>query len=332
MYKIAIDAMGGDHAPTSIIEGVNLAIGEYSNIQFLIFGDETKIDKSLVNNTNVTFIHTSEIITSTDEPVRAVRTKKDSSMVQMAQYVKEGKADACISAGNTGALMTTGIFVVGRAKGIDRPALAPLMPTIDGKGFLLLDVGANIDAKVNHLVQYAQMGSIYAEKVLGRINPRVGLVNIGTEEHKGTELYKDTYAALKNTKINFIGNIEARDLLLGEVDVAVTDGFAGNQILKSIEGTADVLFKVMKEEFTKNMISKLGAMILKSNFKSIKKKLDYSESGGAALFGLNAPVIKAHGSSNSKAIYNAIRQTVNMLENNVIPTIKQKIEESEVIK
>ncbi|MDF2607793.1 MAG: phosphate acyltransferase [Bacillales bacterium] len=332
MYKIAIDAMGGDHAPKSILEGVNLAIREFSNIHFLIFGDESKIDKSLVNNEKVTFIHTSETISSTDEPVRAVRMKKDSSMVQMAQYVKEGKADACISAGNTGALMTTGIFVVGRAKGIDRPALAPLMPTVNGKGFLLLDVGANIDAKVNHLVQYAQMGSIYAEKVLGRTNPRVGLVNIGTEEHKGTDLYKDTYAALKNTNINFIGNIEARDLLLGEVDVAVTDGFTGNQILKSIEGTADVLFKVMKEEFTKNMISKLGAMILKPSLKSIKKKLDYSEAGGAALFGLNAPVIKAHGSSNSKAIFNAIRQTVNMLENNVIPTIKQKIEESEVIK
>jgi glycerol-3-phosphate acyltransferase PlsX len=328
MYRIAIDAMGGDNAPTSILEGINLAIQSFSNIEFLVFGDESKLDKSLIQGERVTYINTSEVITSNDEPVKAVRTKKDSSMVKMAQYVKEGKADACISAGNTGALMTTGIFVVGRAKGIERPALAPLMPTINGKGFLLLDVGANIDAKVNHLVQYAEMGSIYLEKVLGRKNPTVGLVNIGTEEHKGTDLYKDTYIALKNSNLNFVGNIEARNLLLGEVDVAVTDGFSGNQILKSIEGTAEALFKVMKEEFTSSFKAKLGALLLKSSFKSVKKRLDHSETGGAALFGLNAPVIKAHGSSDTKAIYSAIRQTVIMLENNVIPTIKQKIEES----
>ncbi|MER2059682.1 MAG: phosphate acyltransferase PlsX, partial [Niallia sp.] len=269
---------------------------------------------------------TEEQILATDEPVRAVRRKKTASMVLGATEVKENRADAFISAGNTGALMATGLFVVGRMEGIDRPALAPTLPTIGGEGFLLLDVGANVDAKPENLVQYAMMGSIYSEKVRGIAKPRVGLLNIGTEEKKGTELTKKTFELLQNTNIQFIGNIEARDLLDGVCDVAVTDGFTGNMILKTVEGTAMSMFKMIKTELMSSFTSKMAAAVLKPNLKQIKNKLDYSEYGGAALFGLNAPVIKAHGSSDSQAIFSAIRQTREFVQSGVVTQIKDAME------
>lgn len=247
-------------------------------------------------------------------------------MVLGATEVKEGRADAFISAGNTGALMATGLFVVGRMEGIDRPALAPTLPSISGEGFLLLDVGANVDAKPENLVQYAMMGSIYSEKVRGVAKPRVGLLNIGTEEKKGNELTKKTFELLQSTNIHFIGNVEARDLLDGVCDVAVTDGFTGNMILKTVEGTAMSMFKMIKAELMSSFTSKMAAAVLKPNLKQIKNKLDYSEYGGAALFGLNAPVIKAHGSSDSQAIFSAIRQTREFVQSGVVAQIKNAME------
>jgi glycerol-3-phosphate acyltransferase PlsX len=239
----------------------------------------------------------------------------------MANEVKEGRADGCISAGNTGALMTAGLFIVGRIEGIERPALSPTLPTLDGKGFLFLDVGANVDAKPEHLLQYAIMGSIYAEKVRGIKNPRIGLLNVGTEDKKGNELTKQAFELLKNTQLNFVGNVESRDLMNSIADVVVTDGFTGNIALKTIEGTALSVFSMMKSALTSNLKSKLAAGILKPELRGIKQKMDYSEYGGAALFGLKAPVIKAHGSSDANAIYNAIRQTREMVSNNVSDTI-----------
>jgi glycerol-3-phosphate acyltransferase PlsX len=319
--KLAIDAMGGDNAPQAVVEGVIKAISAFSDLEVTLIGHEDKIKPYLTDQTRITVIHTDEVIEGTDEPVRAVRRKKNASMVLMANEVKEGRAAGCISAGNTGALMTAGLFIVGRIEGIERPALSPTLPTLDGKGFLFLDVGANVDAKPEHLLQYAIMGSIYVEKVRGIKNPRIGLLNVGTEDKKGNELTKQAFDLLKNTQLNFVGNVESRDLMNSIADVVVTDGFTGNIALKTIEGTALSVFSMMKSALTSNLKSKLAAGILKPELRGIKQKMDYSEYGGAALFGLKAPVIKAHGSSDANAIYNAIRQTREMVSNNVSDTI-----------
>ena len=326
--KIAIDAMGGDHAPKEIVLGALKAIDTYPDVEITLVGDENKINPYLKDRNRISIIHTEEVITGTDEPVRAVRRKKNASMVLAAKEVAEGRADACISAGNTGALMAAGLFIVGRIEGIERPALSPTLPTIGGEGFVLLDVGANADAKPEHLVQYALMGSIYSQKVRGIDHPRVGLLNIGTEENKGNELTKHTYEMLKKADVNFIGNIEARDLLDGVADVAVTDGFTGNMVLKTIEGTALSIFKMLKSALMSNLKSKLAAAVLKPNLLELKTQMDYSEYGGAGLFGLKAPVIKAHGSSDAKAIFSAIRQTREMIEHQVIGTIQEAVEKA----
>ncbi|WP_409305386.1 phosphate acyltransferase PlsX [Peribacillus sp. SCS-155] len=327
--KIAIDAMGGDHAPKEQVLGAVRAIQEFEDIEILLVGNEKEINKYLTNSERIGILHTEEVILGTDEPVRAVRRKKNASMVLAAQQVADGLADACISAGNTGALMASGLFVVGRIEGIERPALSPTLPTIDGRGFVFLDVGANADAKAEHLVQYAIMGSIYAEKVRGIENPRVGLLNIGTEEKKGNELTKQAFSLLKEANINFIGNVEARELLEGPADVVVTDGFTGNMVLKTIEGTAMSVFSMLKTALMSNLKSKLAAGILKPELRTIKNQMDYSEYGGAGLFGLKAPVIKAHGSSDSTAVYNAIRQTREMVQHDVVSSIATLIEKKD---
>ncbi|PKR87023.1 phosphate acyltransferase PlsX [Heyndrickxia camelliae] len=323
--KIAIDAMGGDHAPKEIVLGINRAIEEFRDIEILLYGDESQIKQYLQPNSRVQVIHTDEVISGSDEPVKAVRRKKNASMVLMAQAVANGEADACISAGNTGALMASGLFIVGRIEGIDRPALAPTLPTIDGKGFVMLDLGANAEAKPEHLVQYAIMGSIYANKVRGIQNPRVGLLNIGTEEKKGNELTKKAFELLKQADLNFVGNVESRDLLNGPADVVVTDGFTGNMVLKSIEGTASSVFSLLKKTLTSSFKSKIAALLVKSDLLQLKNMMDYSEYGGAGLFGIKAPVIKAHGSSNANALYNAVRQTREMVLHDVTTTIKNAI-------
>lgn len=315
--KISIDAMGGDNAPHEIVKGAYEALEAFDDLNIILYGDESKLDSLVTKHDRLTVVHTDEVIEGTDEPVRAIRRKKNSSMVKMAESVKSGEADACVSAGNTGALMAAGLFVVGRIDQVDRPALAPTLPTIDGKGFVMLDLGANSDAKPEHLQQFAVMGSVYAEKVRGIQNPRVGLLNIGTEDKKGNELTKAAFLLLKETPVNFIGNVESRDLLNGVADVVVTDGFTGNMVLKTIEGTAGAMFTLLKEAFNTSTKTKISALLVKDQLKGIKNKLDYSEYGGAGLFGLKAPVIKAHGSSNSRAVFHAIRQARTMVENNV---------------
>ncbi|QGH34499.1 phosphate acyltransferase PlsX [Gracilibacillus salitolerans] len=323
--KIAIDAMGGDHAPKEIVLGALKAVNHFDNLEITLIGDEKKITPHTDNHDSIEIIHTEEKITSDDEPVKAVRRKKNASLVLMANEVKTGRADACISAGNTGALMSAGLFVVGRIKGIDRPALSPTLPTVNGDGFLLLDVGANVDAKAQHLQQYGLMGSIYMEKVRQVKNPRVGLLNVGTEEGKGNDLTKKAFELLQQLPINFVGNVEARDLLNGVADVVVTDGFSGNIALKTVEGTALTMFSMIKDTFMTNTKTKLAAALVKKDLKGLKEKLDYSEYGGAALFGLAAPVIKAHGSSNQQAIFSAIQQTINIVDKNVIAKIEADV-------
>lgn len=324
--RIVIDAMGGDHAPEAVVKGAMLATKAHKDLTVVLVGDEAKIKPYLTSAERIEIIHTTTVISGDDEPVKAVRRKKDASLVLMANEVKEQRADACISAGNTGALMSAGLFQVGRIKGIERPALSPTLPTIDQKGFVLLDVGANVEAKPKHLLQYGIMGSIYAEKVRGIKQPRVGLLNVGTEDNKGTELTKEAFQLLKQAPINFVGNVEARDLLSGVADVVVTDGFSGNIALKTVEGTAMNMFKMIKATFMSSLKTKLAAAVLKKDLKGLKDQLDYAEYGGAALFGLKAPVVKAHGSSNDRAIYSAIKQTMIMVEHRVSETIADTVQ------
>lgn len=326
---IAVDAMGGDNAPEEIVKGVLKSLHEFEDIRIHLFGDEEKMSPYLEQHPRLQVVHCSEVIESDDEPVRAIRKKKDASMVRMAQAVKDGEAQACVSAGNTGALMSAGLFIVGRLEGIQRPALAPTLPTIDGSGFVLLDAGANADGKPEQLAQFAIMGSVYAEKVRGIEKPRVGLLNIGTEEGKGNEVTKLAYAELQSAPIHFIGNVESRDLLNGVADVVVTDGFTGNMVLKTIEGTALNMFAMIKEVFMSSLKTKIAAGLVKDDLRDLKKKLDYSEYGGAGLFGLNQPVIKAHGSSNANAFFNAIRQTRTMVQYDVCETIKETVGKEE---
>ncbi len=323
MVKIAVDMMGGDNAPDIVLEGIQMVLDEYDDVEILLFGDEQLFT---LNHDRIQFHQCTEKIEMDDEPVRAIRRKKDASMVRMAEAVKYGEADACVSAGNTGALMSTGLFIVGRLPGVDRPALALTLPTVDDKGFILLDMGANADAKPEHLEQYALMGNIYAQIIRKIEQPTVGLLNIGTEDKKGNSLTRHTYQLLTETEqLNFIGNVEAKDLLFSTADVVVTDGFTGNMVLKSLEGTANSIFKMLKQQMTKNLKNKLAAGVLKKDMGIVKDKMDYSEYGGAVLFGLNGIVIKAHGSSNGRAFFNALRQAKETVEMNVLETMKREV-------
>ncbi|MVO99197.1 phosphate acyltransferase PlsX [Paenibacillus lutrae] len=324
--RIAIDAMGGDHAPGVVVEGAVAAAKEYKDVELTLVGDKARIEPLLTEQLpNLHIMHASEVIEADDEPVKAVRRKKDASMVVAGRLVKEGAADAMISAGNTGALMTTGLLIVGRIPGIDRPALAPMIPTLDGVGVLALDLGANMDATPEHLLQYAIMGSIYRSKVHGIERPRVGLLNIGTEAMKGNELTKAAYPLLEGAPIHFVGNIESRDILQAECDVIVCDGFAGNIMLKTLEGTASVIFSALKTEFTRSTLTKLSAAILKPGLAAFKNKFDYTEHGAAPLLGLGGLVLKSHGSSDANAFKNAVRQARTALQNNLVGAIAVEI-------
>ena len=320
MKKIAVDAMGGDNAPQALVEGVNQAIRDFSDIEIVLYGDEAKIKNYLTATERVSIVHTEEKIDSDDEPTRAIRRKKQASMVLAAKDVKTGDVDAMLSAGNTGALLAAGFFIVGRIKGVERPGLMSTLPTVDGRGYDMLDLGANAENTPEHLHQYAVMGSYYAENVRGIQKPRVGLLNNGTEASKGDPLRKETYQLLsEDESIHFIGNVEARDLMDGVADVVVADGFTGNAVLKTMEGTAFGILKQLKQAIaTGNWKAKLGAFLLKDRLKSLKQTLDFSDVGGAVLFGLQAPVVKTHGSSDAKAVYSTIRQIRTMLETDVV--------------
>jgi glycerol-3-phosphate acyltransferase PlsX len=328
--RIAVDAMGGDHAPTAIVEGAILAVQEYEDIEIVLVGRKEEIEPFIKKNVSrLSIIHTEEVIGTDEEPVKAVRGKKDSSLVQVTRMVKDKEVDACISAGNTGAYMTAGLLVTGRMKGIERPGLTIIYPTTNNRPCIVLDVGANMDAKPEHLLQYAKMGRIYAENILGYENPTVGLLNVGTEDTKGNDLMKKTFPLLKEASLNFIGNVEGRDVPFGVADIIVCDGFTGNVLLKVTEGVASSVSAMLKEELTKNITSKIGALLLKSGLKSFKKRMDYSEYGGAPLLGLNGVCIKAHGSSNATAIKNAIGQARKCVRQSVNDLIKREVVESE---
>ncbi|HEL1352027.1 TPA: phosphate acyltransferase PlsX [Streptococcus equi subsp. zooepidemicus] len=320
MKKIAIDAMGGDHAPKAIVEGVNQAIEAFSDIEIQLYGDQSRIESYLVKSDRVSVVHTDEKINSDDEPAKAIRRKKNASMVLAARAVKDRQADAVLSAGNTGALLAAGLFIIGRIKGVDRPGLLSTLPTVDGSGFDMLDLGANAENTAEHLHQYAILGSFYAKHVRGIAKPRIGLLNNGTEATKGDSLRKEVYKRLaSDSSLQFIGNVEARDLMSGVADVVVADGFTGNAVLKSIEGTAMSIMGQLKSAIAAGGVkAKLGALLLKGSLYDLKHTLDYSSAGGAVLFGLKAPLVKSHGSSDAKAIFHTIKQIRTMLETDVV--------------
>jgi glycerol-3-phosphate acyltransferase PlsX len=325
--RIAIDAMGGDHAPGLIVKGALEAAAEWPDTELLLVGDQGTIGKLIgdAKPSNITIHHADDVIGPDDEPVRAVRRKKGASMVVAGTLVKEGRAEAMLSAGNTGALMATGLLVVGRMDGIERPALAPMLPTMDDKGVLALDLGANMDAKPEHLLQYAIMGSIYRSKVHGMDKPRVGLLNVGTEAMKGNEAAKAAFGLLEKAPIHFIGNVEARDVLNRNCDVLICDGFAGNIMLKAMEGAAGTIFASLKDAFGQSVLTKVAAAIMLPRLKQLKKKMDYKEHGGAPLLGLNGLVLKCHGSSDVVAVKNAVRQARVALQARLIDSITAEI-------
>mgnify|MGYP000211960648 FL=1 len=325
--KIIIDGMGGDKGYKEVVKGSIDAVKDLG-VEIIIVGKEDIIQEELKKydypQESIEIINANDVITNEDEPALAIRRKKDSSMVVGLKALAENKGEGFISAGSTGALLAGGLFIVKRIEGIERAALATVYPTKKGIS-LLIDAGANVDSKPEYLKQFAVMGSIYCEKILGYKTPRVALANIGTEEGKGNALVKEAYTLLKESNIDFIGNIEARDIPEGVCDVIVCDGFVGNIILKLTEGMAISIFSLLKEEITESFKSKIGALLLKSQFSSLKRRMDYREYGGAPLLGLKKPVIKAHGSSDALAIKNAIRQVKNFVDNEVINLIENDI-------
>lgn len=327
--RIAIDAMGGDYAPESIVKGINLAKKEFPNIEFQLYGEPEAIKAHLEDEKNVKIIATTELIDFHDEPVKAIRKKKDSSLVRAVKAVKDGEADAVLSAGNTGALLAAGLFIVGRIKQIDRPALMSTLPTADGTGFDMLDLGANAENKPEHLADFAILGSYYAANVRGVKNPRVALLSNGSEESKGSTMIKETHALLSNIEdINFIGNIESRDILTGAADVVVADGFTGNAVLKAIEGTASVLMRQIKNGIMNGgFTTKIGGALVKKELSKLKDTMSTDSAGGAALVGVKAPVIKAHGNSSPEAIVSTIHQIHRMLETDVTGQLVKHFED-----
>lgn len=329
MVKVALDAMGGDDAPVEIVKGAVEAVNERDNIQVLLVGKEAfvqaELDKYDYPKERIRIVHAEEVITNDEAPVMAIRRKKSSSIVVAMNLVKNKEADAFVSAGSTGAVLVGGQLVVGRIKGVERPPLAPLIPTTQGAS-LLVDCGANVDARASHLVQFAKMGSIYMENIMGIKEPKVAIVNIGEEEEKGNMLVKETYPLLKNcNEINFIGSIEAREIPYGKADVIVCEAFVGNVILKLYEGLASALIGEIKQGLTSTVKSKIGAALALPALKKTLKDFDVSEYGGAPMLGLNGLVVKSHGSSNSKEIKNSILQCSVFKEQGINEKIKENI-------
>ncbi|MGM9892237.1 phosphate acyltransferase PlsX [Limosilactobacillus sp.] len=322
--KIAVDAMGGDNAPQAIIEGVEKARDQFTDLEFQLYGDPAKVKPLIKNEERLTMVATSQEISMGEEPVRAIRKKKDSSIVRAAKAVKDGEADAFFSAGNTGAVLAAGIFVVGRIKGIDRPGLTSILPITkpgaEQKSFVYLDSGANAESKERNLVQYGYLGKFYAENVLGVKNPRIALLNNGAEEDKGDKLHKAVWQELnKQADLNFVGNIESGDLLFGKADVVVSDGWTANAALKATEGTAKMMLTLIRHGILNGGLrAKLGYLLLKPVFHQIGKRMNTSTYGGAVLLGLKAPVVKTHGASDAAAVANTISQIRTMLKSGVV--------------
>lgn len=327
--KVALDAMGGDNAPVEVVKGAVEAVNSESDIIVYLVGKEELVTEELkkytYNEEQIIVVDARDVIETGEPPVMAIRRKKDSSMVKALNLVKEKKADAFVSAGSSGAILVGGQVIVGRIEGVERPPMAPLIPTAKGVS-LLVDSGANVDSRPSFLVQWAKMGSLYMEHVVGVKNPKVAIVNVGLEEEKGNQLVKETYPLLKECKdINFVGSIEARNIPMGDADVIVCDAFVGNVILKLYEGTASTLIKKIKGSMMSSLKTKIGALLIKKSLKNELKSLDATEYGGAPLIGLNGLVVKTHGNATSKEIRNSVIQCVKFKRENINEKIKASL-------
>ena len=329
MVRVAVDAMGGDNAPLEIVKGAVDAVNESNEVKVYLVGSETAVNEELAKYTfpkdRIEVVPATEIIENAEPPVMAIRKKKDSSIVVAMNLVKDGKCDAYVSAGSTGATLVGGQVIVGRIKGVERAPLAPLIPTIKGDT-LLIDCGANVDARSSHLVQFAKMGTIYMRDVYGVKNPTVGIVNIGAEEDKGNALVKETFPLLKNCpEINFVGSVEARDIPMGAVDIALCEAFTGNVILKTYEGVGSALLGEIKGVLMKSLKTKIGALLIKKDLKKSLKRFQTSEHGGAPLLGLKGLVVKTHGSSTAKEIKNSILQCITFTQQDIPVKIQEML-------
>lgn len=325
--KIIIDAMGGDNAPYAPVEAAARAVKELG-VDIVLVGQEKAVNDELKKYSypqdKISVVNADEVITNFDEPAKAIRVKKNSSMVVAARMLKNNEGDALLSMGNTGALLSAGLLIVGRIKGILRPTLATALPSGNGP-MLLVDAGANTNCKPLNLLQFAMMGSIYSEEILGINKPKVGLLSNGEEEGKGNDLVKQTYPLFKEAPFNFIGNVEGRDVMNGDVNVIACEGFVGNVVLKTVEGMGSLMGDMVKGMFMKNIFTKLGAIFVSGGIKDFKKRMDYREYGGAPLLGVKSPVIKGHGSSDAKAVFQAIVQAKKTIETNMVDKIKNSL-------
>ena len=331
--RVALDAMGGDNAPGEQIKGAVEALKLTDNADIILVGQEEVIRKELAkysyDTSRISIRNATEVIETGEPPVNAIRKKKDSSIVVAEKMIRAGEADGFVSSGSTGAVLVGGQLLVGRIKGVDRAALGILMPTLNGIS-LMIDCGANVDARPEHMIQFARMGAIYYREMIGKENPTVGLINIGAEEDKGNALTKETYQRLKAcTDLNFIGNVEPRDVPAGASDIYVTEAFAGNSILKTYEGTAGAMLKLIKQAFMSSLKSKIGALLVKDSLKDTLKMMDATEYGGAPLLGLNGLVCKTHGNATYKEVSHAVVQCVNFTERHLTDKIRAAVSPEE---
>ena len=332
MIRIAVDAMGGDYAPEQQVKGAVLALEQQKDLYLYLCGDQSAVEAELAkykyDKSRVEIVPTTEIITNEEEPAKAVKTKKDSSTVVAFRLVKEGKADGVVSSGSTGAALSAGVLILGRVRGISRPGLCPSLPNANGEITLLCDCGANLECKPINLVHFALMGTAYAKAAYGIENPTVGLLNNGTEDHKGDLVHQEANQALKTTPgITYAGNVEGREIMLGAVNIVVSDGYTGNVALKSIEGTGKAVGKILKKEFKRNIFTMLGAAIVSGIVGNIKKALDYEKCGGAMMLGLSKVVVKGHGNSKAKGFSVCIRQAYDAVRGDMVGKISQMLED-----
>ena len=331
MIRIAVDGMGGDYAPKEIVQGTLLALKKFEDVEITIFGDESKMAPYLEAHPRLKVVHTPYFLDMGEkDPIKQYRTNKEASMFLAMKAVKDHEADAIVSSGPTQALVVAGHFIVKRMPLMRRVAIAPIVPSYDGRGRILLDSGANVELRPEHLHDFAVYASVMAEKLLKRENPQVALINIGTEPGKGRDIDKETYQLLSDSKdVNFYGNLEPKEIFTSEADIFLSDGFTANIVMKSMEGTAKGLGMVLKREIKSSFLSKIGALLMKKTLTKFKKSLDASEIGGALLMGLNGIVIKAHGSSDAYAFFNGIRQAKEMVEADIINIVSNTLENRE---
>ena len=328
--KVVIDGFGGDNAPVEVIKGVKKALDKISDLAVIIAGDEQKLlplaKENGIDLNRIIIVNAPDVISNDDVPTVAIKTKTNSSLVKAFESLKNDESVlGMVSAGSTGAVLTGGFLKVGRIKGVSRPALAPVLPTLKGTPVILIDSGANMDCKPINLIHFALMASKYTESMFGIKNPRIALLSVGTEDHKGNDLVKKTFPYLKQLPINFVGNMEARDLLSGNYDVVVADGFAGNVALKTCEGTLLTLMEILKSDIKSHTLSKLGYVFMKGTFKRLKSKFDYNKYGGSPFLGINKIVIKCHGSSKAESFYQSIKQAYTLGQSNLIQNISTSV-------